>query len=106
MPYSLGATINSAGQVTAVTWQRPLFNAGVERGQQIAAVNGVAFTVQRLKTAVTENEKGGHPIALLMKDGDRYRSVTIDYRDGLRYPHLERDASIPARLDDILKSRR
>ena len=83
-----------------------MFKAGTVRGQQIVAVNGLAFTVQRLKTAVTDNEKGGHPIALLMKDGERYRTVTIDYRDGLRYPHLERDPSTPARLDDILKSRR
>ena len=106
MGFSLGATISGTGQVTAVTWDRPMFKAGTVRGQQIVAVNGLAFTVQRLKTAVTDNEKGGHPIALLMKDGERYRTVTIDYRDGLRYPHLERDPSTPARLDDILKSRR
>jgi len=106
MPYSLGAGINSTGQVTNVIWDRPLFKAGIVRGQQIVAVNGVAFTVQRLKTAVTDNEKGEHPIALLMKDGERYRTVTIDYRNGLRYPHLERNPSTPARLDDILTSRR
>jgi hypothetical protein len=29
----------------------------------------------------------------------------MDYHDGLRYPHLERDASQPARLDQILAAR-
>jgi predicted metalloprotease with PDZ domain len=73
MQYSLGANINSTGQVTTVIWNRPMFKAGIVRGQQIVSVNGVAFSVQRLKTAVTENEKGDHPIVLLMKDGERYR---------------------------------
>jgi hypothetical protein len=28
--------------------------------------------------------------------------VRIDYHGGLRYPRFERDASVPAHLDDIL----
>jgi hypothetical protein len=31
--------------------------------------------------------------------------IHIEYREGLRYPHLERDPSVPARLDDILSAR-
>jgi hypothetical protein len=31
--------------------------------------------------------------------------ANIDYHDGLRYPHLERDPSEPARLDDIVTAR-
>jgi len=31
--------------------------------------------------------------------------VHIDYHDGLRYPLLLRDASVPARLDQILSPR-
>ena len=31
------------------------------------------------------------PLELLLKNGDQYRTITIDYREGLRYPHLERD---------------
>jgi hypothetical protein len=41
----------------------------------------------------------------LVKNGDRYRTVRIDYHDGLRYPRLERDATAPARLDLILTRR-
>ena len=44
-------------------------------------------------------------IELLVKNGDRYRTVQIDYHDGLRYPHLEREGSAPARLDQILTPR-
>ena len=44
-------------------------------------------------------------IELLIKDGNRYRTVKLDYRDGLRYPILERIPDTPARLDDILAPR-
>jgi hypothetical protein len=49
---------------------------------------------------------GNAAIELLVKNGDRYSTVPIDYHEGLRYPHLERDASIPARLDQILQPRK
>jgi hypothetical protein len=42
---------------------------------------------------------------LLVKNGDRFRTVKIDYHDGLRYPHLERVGNGPASLDEILKPR-
>jgi hypothetical protein len=44
-------------------------------------------------------------IELILKSGDRFKIARLDYHDGLRYPHLERDAAEPARLDDILAPR-
>jgi hypothetical protein len=44
-------------------------------------------------------------VELLVKQGDLYRTVRIDYHDGLRYPHLERIDGAPARLDEILAPR-
>jgi hypothetical protein len=40
-----------------------------------------------------------------VKTGDRYTVAHVDYHGGLRYPHLERDPSTPARLDDILAAK-
>jgi len=45
------------------------------------------------------------PIELIVKNGDRFKTVRIDYHDGLRYPRLERNMAMPARLDDILAAR-
>jgi hypothetical protein len=36
---------------------------------------------------------------------DRYRAVDLDYQVGLRFPHLERDPSVPARFDDLLSAK-
>ena len=46
------------------------------------------------------------PLSLLLKNGDRYRTVAFDYHDGLRYPRLERIPGTPDRLGDILSPRR
>ncbi len=35
----------------------------------------------------------------------RYRTIKMDYHDGLRYPHLERTPNVPARLDQIFGPR-
>ena len=45
------------------------------------------------------------PIELIVRTGDRYRVARVDYHDGLRYPHLERDRAGPALLDEILTPR-
>jgi hypothetical protein len=42
---------------------------------------------------------------LIVKIGDRFMVARLDYHDGLRYPHLEREAPEPPRLDEILTAR-
>ena len=45
-------------------------------------------------------------IELLLNDGEHFSSVTIDYHEGLRFPHLVRDDSDEASLDQILRPKR
>ena len=66
------------------------------------AVNGRGYTTDRLKAAVVAGKDGKDPIRLLLKSGDRYREVTIDYHRGLRYPHLEKTVTGEAGLDTLL----
>lgn len=74
-------------------------------GAEIVAVDGRAFSAERIREAITRAKDAPTPIELLVKNGDRYRSVELDYHDGLRYPHLERIEGTPALLDDILAPR-
>jgi predicted metalloprotease with PDZ domain len=102
--YSLGIVIGKDGELTDVVWDSPAFNAGVAKGMTLVAVNGRAYKPEFLKDAIIAG-KDGTPIELLLKNYDLYRSVKIDYRGGLQYPHLERIDGTPDRLDEILKSR-
>jgi hypothetical protein len=38
----------------------------------------------------------------LLKRGDEFITVSLDYHGGMRYPHLERVETTPDRLDEIL----
>jgi predicted metalloprotease with PDZ domain len=105
--YSLGVMLDEKdhGAVSEVLWDSPAFKAGLVVGSQIVAVNGVAYDSDDLKRAITEAKAGGAPIALLVKRADRYMTVSVPYRGGLRYPRLERIPGTPALLDDLLAPR-
>jgi predicted metalloprotease with PDZ domain len=106
LTYSIGVVLNREGAISDVMWDGPAFKAGLTSGTQIVAVNGVAYDADNLKAAIKAAKGTAEPIELLVKTGDRYRTVRIDWREGLRYPHLERDGSGPAKLDDILAPRK
>ena len=103
--FSLGFNVGREDTLSSVLWDGPAFKAGLTIGTKLMAVNGIAYDGDRLKEAVTAAKTGGPPIALLVKNGDHYRTVTIDYRGGLRYPHLEKIGTGPASLDAILAPR-
>jgi predicted metalloprotease with PDZ domain len=105
LSYSLGMIVAVDGRVADVLWEGPAFKSGLTVGNQIVAVNGIAFDFDHLKSAIQDAKQNGRPVELLVKNGDRYRTIPIAYREGLRYPRLERDGSGPARLDQILTPR-
>ena len=55
-----------------------------------AAIGDRAASPAALREAVTAAKGDGPPIVLVLKRGDRFRTVTFDYHGGLRYPRLER----------------
>jgi predicted metalloprotease with PDZ domain len=105
MMFSLGFVVSDDGRLTEVLWDGLAFKNSLTLGTQVISVNGAAYSGDRLREAVRDAQKTGMPIELSVKNGDRYRTVSFNYRDGLRYPRLERDPGKPARLDQILESR-
>jgi predicted metalloprotease with PDZ domain len=100
--FSVGMTIGKDGALTEVLWEGPAFKAGLTEGTQIVAVNGDTYSSDDLKDAIKNAKGGSAPIELLVKDNDQYRTVKVDYHDGLKYPHLERTGAGVAALDAIL----
>lgn len=103
--YSIGLTVGEGAAITGVQWDGPAFNAGLAIGGTIIAVNGVTYSSEGLRRAITAAKTGSDPIELLIKTGDEYRTVQLDYHGGLRYPHLERVANTPDRLGAIFAPR-
>jgi C-terminal processing protease CtpA/Prc len=105
--FSIGVELDDKdGTVLEVLWDSAAFKAKVKENSVILAINGAAYTVDVIKDAIRSAETTKLPIELIVKTGDRYRVLTLDYHGGLRYPHLEREPSAPARLDDILAARK
>ncbi|CAN5344855.1 M61 family metallopeptidase [soil metagenome] len=104
--YSLGFLSNDANMIDTVQWDGPAYKAGLAVGMQIVSVNGEAASPSGIADAITASKNADTPIQLIVKDVDRYRTVSFDYHEGLRYPHLERITGTPDRLGDLLAARR
>jgi len=104
--YSLGFSVASDGKVVAIVWDGLGFKAGLSGNTTVLAVNGRAYKPELLRSAVTAATKDSKPIDLLVKHGNAYRTVSLDYHDGLKYPRLERIEGTPDRLETILQPKK
>ncbi len=106
LTYSLGLSVGKDGSIADVLWDGPAFKAGISPGMTVVAVNNHDYDADALKDAVTAAAKDkNQPVELLVKNFDQYKTVRIDYHDGLKYPHLVRDTSRPDTLGTLLKAR-
>ncbi|GBR35452.1 hypothetical protein AA101099_0035 [Neoasaia chiangmaiensis NBRC 101099] len=104
--FSGGFMLTEKGVVNGVHWSGPAYEAGLVIHDQIVAVNGDAFSPSVLRDAITAaHATGTKPIELLVRTGDRFRTIALAYHDGLRYPHLERIEGTPDRLGAIYTAR-
>ncbi len=106
LTYSLGVSVGKGGAINDVLWDGPAFKAGLSPGMTVVAVNGHDYDPDDLKEAVAAAAKDkNQPIELLVKDFDQYKTLRIDYHDGLKYPHLVRDTGKPDTLTTLFKAR-
>ncbi len=104
--YSLGFSVGSDGKVAGIVWDGIGFKAGLSGNTTVLAVNGRAYKAELLRSAVTAAVKDSKPIDLLVKRGNDYRTVSLDYHGGLKYPRLERIEGTPDRLETILQPKK
>jgi hypothetical protein len=70
------------------------------------AVNGQDYTKDVLKDAIAAAKTSKTPIQLLMKYQGGVHTVSVDYHDGLQYPHLVRVEGTPDYLSEIIAPRK
>ncbi len=102
----VGLDIKNDGEIGNIVWDSPAFKAGMTVAMKVVAVNGTEFSGEAFKEALVLAKETKKPTTLLVKDGHAYRSVTIDYTGGLRYPHLEKVGTEEGSLDLLLKARK
>lgn len=104
--YSLGFLVGQDGALREVLWGSPAYDAKLTIGTRLIAVNGIAYDATELKAAIATAKSASESVELLVLNGTRYRTVAIDYRGGLRFPHLQRKAGAPDLLEGIFSERR
>jgi predicted metalloprotease with PDZ domain len=102
LTYSLGLRLNEAGEIDDVIPGLAADRAGLSPGMKLIAVNGRKWSPNVLRIAVSAAQTASGRLELLAENADFYKSHSLDYRGGLRYPHLERDASKPDVLAEII----
>lgn len=101
--YSMGLELAEDGNVNDSTVGSPAYKAGITSGMKVVGVNGRVYTQELLDDAIKSSKDGSKPIVLLVLDDDYYRTCTVDYHGGERYPHLVRDEVKPDYLDELVK---
>lgn len=104
--YSLGFSLGANNRITGIRWGGPLFDQGIGAGWELVSIGNRTASAQALRRAVTAARGNDRPIVMVVKRGDEFRTLSIPYHDGLRYPRLERIEGTPDRLTDILTPRR
>jgi predicted metalloprotease with PDZ domain len=83
----------------------PAYEAGVSSGMKIMGVNGRVFTSDLLDDAIKASKENSQPITLLALVEDYFKTCTVNYHGGARYPHLVREDGRPDYLDELAKPR-
>ncbi|HET6940856.1 MAG TPA: peptidase M61, partial [Sphingomicrobium sp.] len=102
LTYSGGFVVGNDGKITSVLWDSAAFNAGMTVGSELLAVNGRKFDGDGLKAAIKAGKSTNAPVKLLVKSGEVYRTLDLDWHGGLRYPRLQKAAKGQGTLDALL----
>jgi hypothetical protein len=71
---------------------------------QLVAVNGRRWSRETLREGIRAT-KSGKPLALLVENGEFYKTYSLDDSGGERYADLQRDDSKPDVLSQIIQAR-
>jgi predicted metalloprotease with PDZ domain len=101
--YSLGMVLSSEdGTVEDIVFNSPAATAGMMPGMKLVAVNGRAWSAEILHDALSAAKNNTEPLQLLIENTEYFRTISVDYHGGDRYPHLVPNGK-PDLLSDILK---
>jgi len=99
--FGIGMIVKGDGEISSVVWDSAAFKAGLVSGAKIVAINGDEYSNDVFKAAL----KAGKPMQIILRQDKYYRTLTLAYSGGLRYPRLEKIGGGDGSLDRLLKPR-
>jgi predicted metalloprotease with PDZ domain len=90
--YSLGFYVDdSAATIGDVVPQSPADLAGASPGSHLVAINGYKWSKERLHDLLGAPPDSSGQITLLVEKDDTFKTLTLKYAGGERYPNLVRE---------------
>ena len=102
---SIGLMLTEEGKVIDVIPGRAADKAGIGPGMKVLGVNDRRFNIERMREALAATAKGEAKLRLLTENQEHFRTFTLAYTDGDRYPHLQRNDSKTDMLAEIFRPR-
>lgn len=102
--FGTGLIVGEDGVVRTVVWDSPAFKAAMAVGDTITAVGDTEFSADAFRDGVRATAQQ-RPLTVTVRRDKRYRTITLDYSGGLRYPRLEKSQEGPTSLDRLLSAR-
>jgi predicted metalloprotease with PDZ domain len=102
--FSLGLLLGKNGEIQDVIPGTPAAKTGLAPGMIVVAVNGRKFSEDIIHDDVKLAQRRTDPLEFLVANGSFYRTYSVDYHGGERYPYLERDQSKPDMLSSIISA--
>lgn len=103
LSFSLGLVLDEDGTVRDVIPGMAAAKAGLGSGMKIVAVSDRQWSADLMREAIRGAKSSARPLQLLVANGEYYKTYSLDYQGGIRYPHLERDSSRSDLLSEIIK---
>jgi predicted metalloprotease with PDZ domain len=100
--YSYGADLSAKGVVRDVREGSPAWRAGLAPGMHVLAVDNQEFSAGVFEYALKKAQHSSAPISLITSQTGWFQTLSLDYHDGVRYPHLERIEGTPDMLAAIM----
>jgi predicted metalloprotease with PDZ domain len=101
--FSAGLLVSASGIIDDVRMDSAAFQAGLGPGTRLIAVNAHGYNADVLKQAIRGAKGATSPIELIVSTDNEFRTVSLNYHDGEKYPQLERVQGTSDLLDEILK---
>jgi predicted metalloprotease with PDZ domain len=101
--FSIGILAEEDGTILDVIPETPAFKAGLGPGMKLIAVNGRKYTKDIIRDALKLGKAPSVPLDLLAANGEFFKTYSVNYHGGERYPYLEQDTSAPDVLGLIIR---
>jgi predicted metalloprotease with PDZ domain len=87
--YSAGLRLTTDGTIVDALAGSPAFAAGLGPGMKVTSVNGKPFSGDVLRAAISAASRPPGLLQLQVDNQGLVKSVSLDYHDGQREPHLD-----------------